>query len=122
MLGRLFCRSFRRLIVSLLSAAFLLQHGFNPAEEHFRKKGSNVKSGDGAQNDNDRHDNHLIAKAKDVFTRVPTLWALFCEILACQGLSTLLNVCCVTKVSEAIPNDTERAGWMGKVRSFWGEV
>jgi ATP/ADP translocase len=45
---------------------------------------------------------------------VPTLWALFCEILACQGLSTLLNVLCVTKVSEVIPDDTERAGWMGK--------
>ena len=45
---------------------------------------------------------------------MPTLWALFCEILACQGLSTLLNVCCVTKVSEVIPDDTERAGWMGK--------
>jgi hypothetical protein len=47
---------------------------------------------------------------------VPTLWALFCEILACQGLSTLLNVMCVTKVSEVILDDTERAGWMGKVR------
>lgn len=47
---------------------------------------------------------------------MPTLWALFCEILACQGLSTLLNVMCVTKVSEVILDDTERAGWMGKVR------
>ena len=46
---------------------------------------------------------------------MPTLWALFCEILACQGLSTLLNVLCVTKVSEVITDDTERAGWMGQV-------
>ncbi len=69
-----------------------------------------------AKNDttNNASEDSLFTKAKDVFARVPTLWALFCEILACQGLSTLLNVCCVTKVSEVIPNDTERAGWMGK--------
>ena len=65
-------------------------------------------------NDNDKEES-LIVKAKDVFTRVPTLWALFCEILACQGLSTVLNVCCVTKVAEVIPDDAARADWMGKV-------
>ena len=64
--------------------------------------------------DYDDVEDNLFTKARDVFERVPTLWALFCEILACQGLSTLLNVCCVTKVSEVIPDDTERAGWMGK--------
>ena len=40
--------------------------------------------------------------------------ALFLEILAGQGLATLLNVCFVTKLSEAITVDSERAGWMGK--------
>ena len=83
-----------------------LKNGFNPADEHFKKKTVSKTT-----NNNDG----LITKAKDIFTRVPTLWALFCEILACQGLSTLLNVLCVTKVSEVIPDDTERAGWMGKV-------
>eukprot|EP00970_Alexandrium_tamarense_P009166 scaffold1803_cov195-Alexandrium_tamarense.AAC.42 len=87
------------------------KNGFNPADEHFRKKEqTKLRAKNGGE---DQHDN-LIAKARDVFARVPTLWALFCEILACQGLSTLLNVLCVTKVSEVIPDDTERAGWMGK--------
>lgn len=83
------------------------KNGFNPADEHFKEK---TKSK--TLNNNEEG---LITKAKDVFTRVPTLWALFCEILACQGLSTLLNMLCVSKVSEVIPDDTERAGWMGKV-------
>ncbi|KAL3788349.1 hypothetical protein ACHAW5_010554 [Stephanodiscus triporus] len=56
----------------------------------------------------------LFAKARDVFARVPTLWALFCEILACQCLSTLLNVCFVTRVSESLPDDAERAGYVGR--------
>ena len=63
---------------------------------------------------NDKEES-LLAKASDVFARVPTLWALFCEILAAQGLSTVLNVCCVTKASEQIPDDAERAAWMGNV-------
>lgn len=95
----------------------VLQHGFNPADEHNRKKHSksvdDAKSKTGGGGGGGGEDG-LFAKARDVFARVPTLWALFCEILACQGLSTLLNVCCVTKVSEAIPDDTERAGWMGR--------
>jgi len=57
----------------------------------------------------------MIDKASKVFTRVPTLKALFVEILACQGLSTLLNVCFVSALKSEIPNDDERAGWMGKV-------
>ena len=85
------------------------KNGFNPADEHNKKTANKAtnNSSDG-----------LIIKAKDIFARVPTLWALFCEILACQGLSTLLNVLCVTKVSEVIPDDTKRAGWMGKVSTL----
>ena len=77
---------------------------------------NNNKTGKSSSGNDDEAS--LVTKARDVFTRVPTLWALFCEILACQGLSTLLNVLCVTKVSEVISDDTERAGWMGKVRIY----
>lgn len=55
----------------------------------------------------------MIEKASGLFSRVPVLKALFLEILAGQGLATLLNVCFVTKLSRAIVNDDERAGWMG---------
>ena len=58
----------------------------------------------------------MISKASDLFARVPVLKALFVEILAGQGLSALLNVCFVTKLSQTITDDMKRAGWMGKVR------
>jgi ATP/ADP translocase len=94
------------------------KNGFNPAEEHDRKKKQKQQKQQlvtSTSSNNNRADkDSLFAKAGDVFAREPTLWALFCEILACQGLSTLLNVCCITRVSEAMPDDAERAGWMGK--------
>ena len=96
------------------------KHGFNPADEHKKKHSNNSNSNNKTGKSSSGKDDEasLVTKARDVFTRVPTLWALFCEILACQGLSTLLNVLCVTKVSEVISDDTERAGWMGKVRIY----
>ena len=60
----------------------------------------------------------MIEKARDVFSRVPTLAALFKEILACQGLSTVLNVLFVTKLKQEMPDDLGRAGYMGKVGHF----
>lgn len=54
----------------------------------------------------------LLSKATRLFARVPVLRALFLEILASQGLATLLNVCFV-KVLASISNDNERAGWVG---------
>ena len=89
------------------------KNGFNPTDEH----NSNRRNNDEKKRANDNISNSeksLFAKARDVFARVPTLWALFCEILACQCLSTLLNVCFVTRVSETIPDDTERAGYVGR--------
>jgi ATP/ADP translocase len=41
------------------------------------------------------------------------LRALFLEILASQGLATLLNVCFVSSVGANIPDDNIRAGWVG---------
>lgn len=61
-----------------------------------------------------KEDTSLIKKARALFGRNPVLKALFLEILAGQGLATLLNVCFVTKLSTAKPVDSERAGWMGK--------
>mmetsp|Transcript_51502 Transcript_51502/g.124361 ORF Transcript_51502/g.124361 Transcript_51502/m.124361 type:complete len:617 (+) Transcript_51502:95-1945(+) len=55
----------------------------------------------------------MIEKARKLFDRVPVLRALFLEILASQGLATLLNMCFVTSVGASIPDDQERAGWVG---------
>jgi ATP/ADP translocase len=55
----------------------------------------------------------MVDSARKLFKRVPVLRALFFEILASQGLATLLNVCFVQSLGKSIPDDTERAGWVG---------
>jgi ATP/ADP translocase len=56
----------------------------------------------------------LFRKAMNLFTRVPVLWKLFVELMASQGLATILNVAFVARLGRSIPDDAERAGWMGK--------
>lgn len=65
--------------------------------------------------DQNKEEHSLVKKASSLFQRVPVLKALFFEILSGQGLATLLNVCFVKKLSETLPDDSQRAGWMGKV-------
>ncbi|KAL7572100.1 hypothetical protein ACA910_001739 [Epithemia clementina (nom. ined.)] len=77
------------------------KYGFTPTDH--KKHGDKEKSSLFA----------LIHKATNLFQRVPVLWALFMEILASQGLSTLLNVCFVARLGSSIPDDTKRAGWVG---------
>jgi hypothetical protein len=110
--------NYSELVHSSFSPMMPSKHGFNPADEHKKKHSNSNNNKNGKSSSGNDHEASLVTKARDVFSRVPTLWALFCEILACQGLSTLLNVLCVTKVSEVISDDTERAGWMGKVRRY----
>lgn len=87
------------------------KHGFNPADEHFEKHAEEQKSKLAGKA---TEEIGMVEKASKLFKRVPQLGALFMEILASQGLATLLNVCFVVKLSNAIPDDVERAGWMGK--------
>ena len=92
------------------------QYGFTPTDVKKKKipvvkKGSLGKGGP-APSAEVKHLS-LFQKATHLFARVPVLWALFLEILASQGLSTVLNVCFVARLGTAIPNDSERAGWVG---------
>uniref|UniRef100_A0A7S1ZMJ9 ADP,ATP carrier protein n=1 Tax=Trieres chinensis TaxID=1514140 RepID=A0A7S1ZMJ9_TRICV len=113
-----------------LSAAFAERaygisekYGFNPADEHDAEKakevakaakpGAGTKKGAAAVVVAEKPPG-MIKKASDLFSRVPVLKSLFVEILACQGLSTILNVCYVNKLSTTIEDDRERAGWSGK--------
>ena len=93
-----------------------VKHGFNPANE-IEAKVSKKNSRNG---EHTRKEQNMIKKASSLFARVKVLKALFLEILAGQGLATLLNVCFVTKLSLSFPVDSERAGWMGKVSLFCG--
>lgn len=84
-------------------------HGFDPADELSRKqidKATQKKEGS------------MVARGKDLFERVPTLKALFGEVLSFQSLSTILNVCFVTKLQNTIVDDLARASFTGKVRSY----
>jgi len=95
------------------SQAYVLadKHGFNPTNDNKHTTVSKTTTSSKGEKENTPG---LLSKATDLFQRVPVLKGLFIEILAGQGLTTLLNVCFVTKVSQSIPDDNEKAGWMGK--------
>lgn len=105
------------LLLSLVTASMAYEiarkHGFEPtADVHTKKsKKKMIQS-------SELHKMGMLIKATRLFKRVPVLKALFLEILASQGLATVLNVCFVTSLGSAIPNDDERAGWVGKFFSL----
>jgi hypothetical protein len=83
-------------------------NGFSPHSNHI-KKSSNTNRKKKVEKKVG-----MVEQATTLFARVPVLRALFWEILASQGLATLLNVCFVQSLGAAITDDTERAGWVGK--------
>lgn len=110
------------LFINSLSFFFLsiyLQYDFSPSKElqekhDKQKKNDRNKSKNTTSPSSHHEESSMWNKATQLFSRQPTLLCLFYEILACQGLSTLLNVCFVTSLKTNIPDDSERAGWMGK--------
>lgn len=95
------------------------EHGFDPSKEHDKRKQKKQEMLEVATMNNSNYkEQNMVRKAADLFARVPTLGALFFEIVACQGLSTLINVVFVTKLKESIPDDSLRAGWTGKFFSL----
>jgi TLC ATP/ADP transporter len=68
--------------------------------------------------DSTQRDQSWLQNTKDLYKRVPTLQALFYEILSFQCMSTILNVCLVTTLRKTIPNDYDRAGWTGRLYSL----
>jgi ATP/ADP translocase len=68
--------------------------------------------------DSSQKDQSWIQNTQNLYQRVPTLRALFYEILTFQSMSTILNVCLVTTLRKTIPNDYDRAGWTGRLYSL----
>ena len=60
----------------------------------------------------------LLSKTAHLFRAVPTLAALFCEVISFQSLSTVLNVCFVRKLKEAMPLDQDRASFTGQFYAY----
>jgi ATP/ADP translocase len=115
--GSLACTSLA-LLLSLVAteAAYSLaeQNGFSPERQPL-KTSSKQRNDATITKDATIEQKHsgLVDKATKLFQRVPVLRALFLEILASQGLATLLNICFVASVGRTIPDDTIRAGWVG---------
>lgn len=83
----------------------LAEHGgFDPREEKAKSKGCKEHTQKGAWG----------SATSLLFKRVPVLGALYRETLACQSLSSVLNVMFFRRLTESVPNDGERAGWTGK--------
>jgi ATP/ADP translocase len=88
------------------------QHGFDPAES-IRKKQENKKA-ESPKDGELKEDASLVTKTTFLFRRVPTLAALFGEVVSFQSLSTILNVCFVRQLKETMPLDTDRASFTGR--------
>ena len=100
------------LLLSLVGASqaydIAERHGFSPTDTTPTKNKSKTSS-----QTSSIHKAGMIEKATHLFARVPVLWVLFQEILASQALATVLNVCFVARLGTAIPDDSQRAGWVG---------
>ena len=106
------------LLISMLLAdlAYGLseKHDFDPAEEMKRKKAEK----DELSATKGQKEVGLLKKTRDMFDRVPVLGALFCEVVSFQSLSTILNVCMVTQLKEALIDDAVRAAWTGRFYAY----
>jgi hypothetical protein len=109
--GALFCTAIS-LVLSIFATdmaySIAEKNGFDPATENQAPKRNSKK-----QVVKDAHMGGIFEKIRILFARVPVLFALFREILASQGLATLLNVCFVSSLGATITDDTARAGWVG---------
>lgn len=89
-------------------------HGFDPSIDRKQKRAKDNKPSSQQSADDAGKPTSLLGKAKDLFQRVPTLWALFGEVLTFQSLSVILNIAMVTRLKETMPSDTDRAAWAGQ--------
>jgi ATP/ADP translocase len=94
------------------------EHGFDPSGElqaKQSKKDSKKKKNSAKENTtNNEVEETLLAKTGRMFRTSPTLVGLFGEVIAFQSLSTVLNVCFVRQLKEAIPIDGDRAAFTGQ--------
>ena len=93
-----------------------MKNGFEPKNDGTREKD---KNNDG-KIENKKADN-IFTTTSALFTRVPILGALFCEVILSQCLSSLLNFQFMVKVKETILDDEIRAGWTGSVSIVYSQ-
>ena len=101
-------------LLSDLAYGLSEKHDFDPAEEMKRKKAEKDK----LSATKGQKEVGLLKKTRDMFDRVPVLGALFCEVISFQSLATILNVCMVTRLKEALTDDAVRAAWTGRFYAY----
>ena len=89
-------------------------HQFDPAEQMKQKKAKDESKEKGLEEvKQDR-----IGSAISLFKRVPTLGALFCEVLSWQSLNTILGVAFITALKATISDDMARSAYTGRFYSY----
>ena len=112
-LGLLLGTSFS-LTLSLVLADYAYKVG-----ENFGFDPTKDMKGEGKGGEDDKaKDDSLLRKTANLFQRVPTLAALFGEVVAFQSLSTVLNICFVRQLKEHMPVDTDRASFSGRFYAY----
>lgn len=85
-----------------------------------RKKSNDAGSGGEQKSPQppNQQERSLLVKTIHLFQRVPTLAALFGEVVSFQSLSTVLNIYFVRKLKEGLPLDTDRASYTGRLYAY----
>lgn len=109
------------LTVSLFLADYAYQmgedFGFDPREiqrKQMEKETKEATTTKGTQNG----ETSLFSKTRNLFQRVPTLAALFGEVITFQSLSTVLSIVFVRQLKAQMPLDTDRASFSGRFYAY----
>jgi ATP/ADP translocase len=76
------------------------------------KKKEEEKNGGSSAKEEEESSSQL-SRTVNLFRRVPTLAASFCEVITFQSLSTVLAICFVRQLKASMPLDTDRAAFTG---------
>jgi len=109
------------LMVTLLcqDRAYILaeRNGFDPAQQQMEARqmaSSTSTSKISSSYDTATGEKSRLIKAIDLFRRVPTLAALFSEIVSFQSLNSILSVAFVRALTTSIPDDLARSAYTGR--------
>jgi len=86
------------------------RNGFEPTDGDSPERDAKPTGLDGK-----KHGSGAAREAMVLLRRVPALGALFCEVVAAQAFSSLLNFLFLLKAKNIILDDGARAGFTGKV-------
>ena len=96
--------------------ALAQHHGFDPSGKPSPPTAASVSSV--KQSSSAAPSSSRFTQARVLFARVPTLNALFYEVIAFQSLNTILNIAFVSALKQTISNDLARSAYTGRFYSL----